>query len=435
MIFVLLFCLIALLFIQHRLFYRQLLHPANIVVAVFVFSTFFAAANYSRWGDITSFTVGVILLTVVAFSIGTSLGRKLVIGNSSGNETYEILPDIDIQPFATLLVIFFMIIITILDAIDIMSMISGGISGILSIISGARGAVYSGSSISHSFFVQQGIYVCRALAYIYIFLFVYKKINHQKNRLFELIPILLYFMQAALSTGRTEFIYIIYGWLIIDYLTRARFNRWSRYIDLKFSKKIIIAVLAFMIIFLGIANIRSDNASSVDAFETFSVHAGSSIIALDMYIQREGVHSIAQFFGEETMSLLYSIMRAFGTTSYGSVATLYPVSIGFASNMFTNIYTAIRRYLHDFGMYGSLLIFIAEGFLYGKLFTRLKKKNSPFLSIILYAFISYPIVEMSIEERFFSNFITARSVFCIIYMCVLYRILIKPKADSVNKQI
>ncbi|MGN8631787.1 O-antigen polymerase [Blautia sp. HCP3S3_G3] len=432
MIFVLLFCLIALLFVQHRLFFRQLLHPSNIVVAVFVISTFFAAANYTIWGDISSLTAGVILLSVVTFSIGSSLGRKLVIGSSSGYEEYEILPDIDIQPFATLLVVFFMLIITILDAIDIISMISGGISGILSIISGARGAVYSGLSISHNFFVQQGIYLCRALAYIYIFLFVYKRINHRRSRFFELIPILLYFVQAALSTGRTEFIYIIYGWLIIDYLTRSRFNRWSKNIDLKFSKKIIIALLAFVIIFLGIANIRSENGHRVQAFETISSYTGSSIIALDNYIQNEGIYSIAQYFGEETMSFVYSIMGALGVSNYSSVATLYPVTIGFDSSTITNIFTAIRRYLHDYGIYGALLIFVSEGFIYGKLFTRLKKKNDPFLSIILYAFISYPIVEISIEERFFSNFITARSVFCIIYICVLYRILLKPKAKNEN---
>lgn len=432
MIFVLLFCLLILFFIQHRFFYRQLLHPANIVVAVFVLSTFFAAANYSRWGDITELTAGILFLSIITFSVGSSLGRKLVIGRSSEYEAFEELPIIDIQPFSTVIIIIFMLVITILDAIDIMSIISGGISGVLSIVSGARQAIYGGSSINHSFFVQQGIYVCRALAYIYIFLYIYKKNNHQKTRIIELVPILLYFLQAVLSTGRTEFIYIIYGWLTIDYLTKYRFNQWAKNIDFKFSKKVITAILAFVVIFLALANIRSTTGYSVKAFDTISTYTGSSIIALDNYIQNKGLYSVANFFGEETMSLFHSIMGALGISNYSSISTLYPVNIGFDSGTITNIFTAIRRYLHDYGIYGTLVIFLAEGFLYGKLFTRLKKKNDPFLSIILYAFVSYPIVEMSIEERFFSNFVTARSVFCIIYMCVLYKILIKSIVKSKN---
>lgn len=432
MIFVLLFCLIMLFFIQHRLFFRQLLHPANIVVAVFILSTFFAAANNSRWGDITELTAIIIFFTIVIFSAGSSLGRKLVIGSSSKYEEYEELPIKDIEPFYTLLVIIFMLVITILDAIDIMSMVSGSISGVLSIISGARQAVYGGASIHHNFFVQQGIYISRALAYVYIFLFIYKKNNHQKTRFTELIPILFYFLQAILSTGRTEFIYIIYGWLSIDYLTKSRFNQWAKDIDFKFSKKIIFAILVFMTIFLMLANIRSASGYRVKAFETISTYTGSSIIALDTYIQSKGIYSTANFFGEETMSLFHSVMSTLGISNYSSVATLYPVNIGLDSGTITNIFTAIRRYLHDYGVYGALLIFLAEGFFYGKLFSRLKRKNDPFLSIILYAFISYPIVELSIEERFFSNFITARSVFCIIYMCVLYKILIKSIVKSKN---
>lgn len=397
--------------------------PANIVVAVFIFSTFFAAANYSVWGDIEGVTVAIILSSVIVFAMGCQIFRRVTIRYRPKAILFCDLPELVINPLHTVLVIAFMIVITILDFYELRSILSENVSGLLSVVAGARHSVYAGMSISHSPFVQQGIYACRALAYVYIFIVSYKRIVNKEWRILEYVPIALYFIQALLSTGRTEFIYIIYGWLVISYIISLRNDRWDSKLDFHFSKKIISAISIFILLFLFLANIRSSNGS-VDIFTTLSNYIGSPIIALNDYIVESGLLSNARYFGEETMSLYYSVTNAFGLSDMASVSTLSPINVG-GKRTLTNIYTALRRYLYDYGVWWTLGIVFWEGALYGKLFDKLKKIDFPFLRVIIYAFISYPLVEMAIEERFFSNLITARSIFCVIYICVFYYILVK----------
>lgn len=397
--------------------------PANIVVAVFIFSTFFAAANYSSWGDIEGVTVAVILSSVIAFAGGCQISRRVTFGHNSKAIAICDLPELVINRLHTVLVVSFMIVITILDFYELRSILTENVSGLLSIVAGARHSVYAGTSISHSPIVQQGIYACRALAYVYIFIVSYRRIVNKEWRILEYVPIALYFIQALLSTGRTEFIYIIYGWLVISYIISLRNNRWESKLDFRFSKKIIIAISIFILLFLFLSNIRSSNGS-IDVFTSLSNYIGSPIIALNNYIVKNGLSSNARYFGEETMSLYYSVTNAFGFSDMASVSTLSPINIGGKSTL-TNIYTALRRYLFDYGIWWTLCIVFVEGAFYGKLFDKLKKIVFPFLRVIIYAFITYPLVEMAIEERFFSNLVTARTVYCIIYICVFYRILVK----------
>lgn len=428
MIFFLLFFILLITIFIYYYSYKYILHPAVMVGFIFSLSVFVAVVNYSNWGDISVLTFTVILCGLFFFWLGCAIGDKfrIIIGK---REEYPIINvdvlSISISKTKTVIVVAVMIIVTILDFWDIQS-IAGNAEGILSITTSARIATYKGEAIvSHGIFLQQALYACRALTYVYIYYVFYKLvITKQRVKLLELLPILLYFVQALLSTGRTEFIYIFYTILFLNYVFIQNNKSWKPIQDFRFLKKIIIVVIVFFVIFITISNSRK--GGSVNIFDTISNYTGSSIPALNIYINENGISSCASFWGEETQSLVYSILRAVGLSAKSTTVFMPPVYIGTNSTM-TNIYTAFRRWIHDYGFFGMLFISMMLGWLYSAGFRKIKDERLLDWKLIVFAFISYPLVELSIEERFFSNLITARTVYCVLYIYVLYKLLIRKK--------
>lgn len=206
-------------------------------------------------------------------------------------------------------------------------------------------------------------------------------------------------------------------------------NNWRIKNDFKYGKVMIIGVISFALVFIVLANNRSGGGFNV--LRSVSVYSGSSVMALDKYISENGISSVATYFGEETQPLLYSITNALKLTSHSATAVMPPVYLG---DDMTNIYTALRRYIHDFGFIGMCFIMFFLGYLYSFLFKRIIKRNGRSLSLIVYAFISYPIIEMSIEERFFSNLLTARTVYCLFYLWFFYRIIYRNGKNNIDMQ-
>ena len=365
MIFLLLVSLLLLTVYEYYFKVRYLLHPAMVVLLVFDFSVLVAAANYSKLGDIQADTVKVIIMGLLAFIFGANVTNMVSIKRYSkksslyekGNQLVELF----ISENLTIILIAFELIITILCFMEIKSMAGSGVMGFFSVISSARSAIYSGALISHSMLVQQGIYFCRAVTYVYIFYMYYNLIMHGiKPKIKEFIIPLLYFVQALLSTGRTEIIYIIYAILIIQYSITITKKRGAYFTDRRFIKKLVIVLILFVVL----GNIR--NSGKRDIFQIISVYVGSSIYALDKYIIGSGMNSNATFWGQETQPLYYSIMRAFGKDTHSTVATLSPIIIDV--NVMTNVYTAFRRYIHDFGIAGLLIINVLLGCFFSLLF-------------------------------------------------------------------
>ncbi|SDL41561.1 oligosaccharide repeat unit polymerase [Kandleria vitulina] len=432
MIFLLLVLMLSALMFTYRVLTPYILHPAIICLAVFIFSSFFAAANYTKWGDISFLSLFVILSSVIMFVIGCVFGKKISIkflSNTSNYKEYSIDEKyIAISKYKTFFVIIIMLIVTFFTYLDVKNLAGTTSRGLLQIVSNARYNLYVNSqAIQHNAILQQGLYICRVFAYLYVFELLYNRyVRKRRNSLINFFPIILYFIQAFLSTGRTEFIYIIYAILSIGYFIKMSQCNWKSSIDFRYSKKIFIGLCAFIFMFLIIANSRSKN--EIDLFSTLSQYAGSSIKALDLYILRNGLGSKSIFWGEETQSLYFSVLNSFGVSRNTLKYVLEPIYI---NGMMTNIFTSLRRYIHDYGLLSTQLIMMFMGIFYSSFFRKLKCKKNFGLRIIIYSFLSYPLVELSIEERFLSNLLCPRTFFCLIYMVIFFRVLFK-KYDYVG---
>ncbi|MBQ8279929.1 MAG: oligosaccharide repeat unit polymerase [Roseburia sp.] len=433
MIFLLLFIVFSILIYTYLIHAKYIMHPTIVVGLVTLLGVMVAAANYTAWGDIDKQTCMVIAAGVLAFTVGgiisTMVNRRYCLtirGKRLLNNSEEFKNGIVISNNKTIIVVIFMLIVTILYLLEMRQYAGSSSLFFLSIFSAARSVVYSGKAISISSVLQQGIYICKALTYVYVFYIIYQnKVERKKVKLIYYAPLVLYMIQIILSTARSEIIYFVYAILVIYYCLSMKMKGWQQKNDYSFFTKMIKAFIVFMLIFVVLGNIRNNVNSSL--FDTFSRYIGSPIYALNDYIQKNGISECSSFWGEETQYLYYSVLRKMGLSDKVTDVTLLPTYIGKDESVRTNIYMSFRRYLHDYGMGGMIVICSGLGYIYTSFFEKIKKNDNKYLLMILFAYLSYPLAEMAIEERFFTNLLTARTVMCCIYMIIVFKVLIKDK--------
>jgi len=413
MIFVLIIYLLTLLFLLKIMRKLYILSPSVIFFSVFIFSLGVAAT--------TGFDIG--MSTFIAISLaGTVVFFSDII---SSTITFQIkhgsLKYKGISSRKTLLVIIFMAIVTWLDFVDIRNYAQSDSANFLLMIADARENSYmEEETISHSHAVLQGLYLSKVLTYIYIYIIFYRKIllKESVNFLYY-VPIALFVIQAFLTTGRTEFIYMIYTILIIFYLLKQSEAKWSSKTSKGMIKIIGFCFIVFLCLFLLISTIRA--GGELDYKSNLTSYIGGSIWAFDKYTEVKGLSSQAAFWGEQTQPLIYSVLAFMGDSHKQVVMTLPMMDSKIGC---LNIYTALGRYIHDYGVFGMALIVFVVLFLYNFLFKIIKNQNSNGLKVIIYALVTYPVVEMSIEERFFCHLVSARTVFLIVYLIIFYKVLI-----------
>ena len=119
---------------------------------------------------------------------------------------------------------------------------------------------------------------------------------------------------------------------------------------------------------------------------------------------------------------VYGVLRKFDS----SIPKFYAPWAEFPSFNGTrgNVYTIIRRYHQDFGYFGLFFLMFCLGAFYSFLFLRLNstRKNA---GLLVYAFIFSPVVEMSIEERFFMNVISLSTLYMVVFTLLIFRVFIK----------
>ena len=99
----------------------------------------------------------------------------------------------------------------------------------------------------------------------------------------------------------------------------------------------------------------------------------------------------------------------------------------------TNVYTALKRYFEDFGMWGIVFIPLISGFCYD-IFYRYINKSEKDLSKIFYAMLIYPIIYYPIMEQMFTR-MHLGTVYEIMWMYVLFNILCKNSIIEENNKL
>lgn len=270
------------------------------------------------------------------------------------------------------------------------------------------------------FYAYRGL-IAKSLAFCSLFCAISNWINFSeyKNGLKFLILTLLYIPFIIISGGRQQFIYLtIFGVVSFLFLYQRK-NQYSIHTVLKVFTFLLICLALFLLSFwlIGVANGKIGTNTSI--LRVLAHYAGTNISALDYFIN-ESIIPDTQYIGTMTLSNYYTKLRKLGFDL--PVYYMYIYDFVHFEDITTNVYTALRRYIQDYGYVGCAMITFLLGLIYSAWYYFLKYRSSNgSFSLILYSAFCYPVFLLFREERFFNEILINTTV----YMVVLFYIIFK----------
>ena len=409
---------------------RNILSPWVIVCCLFLVSTFFAVVNVDKWQfTLSPVTVIVILGALASLGIGETLVSWLfqrgelaphVVQRQREKHSSPLLNTrrpimIPWLAIVLLIVLLCAMLVYYYRETYAFSLAGGNPGGTELMLKYAREAKLTRAVIPGRLYGHISL-LAKAIGYVFIYIFLYNFIffGFRLRWLPTLVPPLMYILFAILSTGRTEFIYLTGGIMMIGCFLLLKRENWSPRCTLKIILLAVIALAAFFLVFI-LSGFLTGKTSFDTAFNSISFYTGMSIPSLDYWILHPQPDT--PYIGYHTLFPVYSTLRTFGF----DLPVLYaPYEFVNFNGQSGNVYTAIRRYMEDFTVWGMLFMFAFLGALYSFLLNILRRRREPGFLLVLYAVFCYPLFELSIEERFFMNIFATSSVYLTAYLAIFY---------------
>ena len=429
MIYLLILLLLQLIIIFYILFDRNILSPSIIGTAMFIISSTIAAINKNNWYfQIEAYTVLIIVFSLIFFGLGELFLRlffikrnQFIIHDFKKDKVIEI-SSISI----TFIVILFGILFLNYYNETLKLAIKAGYeknNGNLMLYYARIASLNKSGVFSHrNRLAEYSSTICKYTAYVFSYIFLYNKIIMNKKKSFKyLLPILIYIPFIIYSTGRTQFIYLISVWIIVGSTFFMQKKNWNPKYTMKIIKIGVSGILFFLVLFILAGSLKTKSLIN-DMFNNISIYIGLSIPSLDLYFKNIP-YPDNKMFGEHTFYAIYGVLRALNH----NIPQLYgPLEFVRFHNASGNVYSIIRRYHQDFGTYGLFIIMFFLGLFYSYLFLKYNNSRKK-VGLIFYASIFSPIVEMSIEERFFMHIFSYPTIQGLIIMAILFKIFINKK--------
>lgn len=428
MIYVLLLFLVAIDILFFIFFDRNILSPSVIGTSMFVVSTLFAVFNVGNWKfTISLLTVLVICLSLLFLGAGEFFVHFCKYKHNQFRKIDYEQDNVGIKisnGSILLIVAIFGVLLVNYYRETLKLAVQAGYksnSGMLMLAYARTASVNKhgnyermGRLASYSYTSMQSI------AYVFSYIFLYNKIIAEKRHCAKyLFPVLLLIPYIILSTGRTSFIYLIMVWIVVGSCFYMQKKCWKPRYVFKVIGVGLGGMTLFLLLFILAGSFKSKTIME-SAWKTISFYAGLSIPSLDWYFT-EFNPPTNEYFGEHVFFGIYGVLNRINP----SIPDFYAPWSEFATFNHTkgNVYTIIRRYHQDFGYFGLFFMMFCLGAFYSFLFLRLNntRKNA---GMLIYAFIFSPIVEMSIEERFFMNIVTLKTAQMLVLSYIMFKIFI-----------
>lgn len=263
------------------------------------------------------------------------------------------------------------------------------------------------------------------MAYIALYIFLNNfdgTIKSIKNNFLLLIPVVLYTGSSVISGARNGFIQIIVFVFMVCLLLYRRNNK-----RINVFKTLIISCITIFLFLLIFTNLGKLTGKTTDnnALNNILIYVGSSIVALGKWLAN-GIR-YSKYIGIESFwGIRYFINKIDSSFYAGSFALNF---IYFNNGSSTNIYTAFRSFLADFGYPGLMIIPFIISFIYSFCYQNTKKSGES-LSIILYSYFFYYYVYMLFTPSVTSHWFTVSSISSLFWLLVMYWLFIYKKKEN-----
>ena len=274
------------------------------------------------------------------------------------------------------------------------------------------------SGASPGFIANQFFAIVEVFAYLSIF-YMLKFSVKVRRLIIYCIPIIAYSICILFSTDRNTllrlFIYSISIYILLFQ------KKYSRNINFKILAKILPVTACCVLVFFFVGKAKNYQSNFGTAI---SIYSGSGLYGFNLFVNKfensDLLHGFSSFY------TILGVLQKMGMHIKDLTPFRFDSFIGYISTngyyFSTNVYTALKRYLEDFGVTGILVIPLMVGFFYERFFCILRRKKSDLVEIY-YAMLIYPIVYFPITEQLFTR-MHLGSVYEICWMYILYHIFI-----------
>lgn len=222
------------------------------------------------------------------------------------------------------------------------------------------------------------------------------------------INICLCFALTFTEGGRGGVVAFVLSVLILLIIYKEVYCSWRLQFNIKtvFALSIIFVICcALFFSLLWITGRGQGEFSFYNFVYHISEYLGCSLPLLDNFLITTDIFSIREeIMGNETMHSIITQLIKFNVID----CELYNINLEFRPNVHSgNIYTAMRSYIHDFGIFGIILLPIIYAAIANSIYylsnKYLRTVTIPVL-LILYAKLSYPIFTDFVRCYFFQSF-------------------------------
>lgn len=392
--------------------------PSCLVSASYIISVLCAYINKDIWKYTYHMeTIGVIAIGLFVFWIVNLiffLNKKRVIGLKKSKDT---LKKIEVNLYILAIVIIFQVITLIFYYKEIVRIVGSGDFSIL--MNSFRMKTSYGMGESVSGLVGQMAKISFVCAQVFILVFVNNTIvGHVKRNFFNILPIMIYFVQALLTGGRFNILVLMCEGLCVFNILWKKKNGWKKTLSFKSVLKIILIIC---IVFMGFywSRILVGRKNESDFITYIASYVGGSIPLFDMFLKNPPNPST--LWGKETFYGLLKNIRQIGIVDFEPYIVHLEFRYSNGVNI-GNVYTAFRRNIYDFGIAGMIILqMIWSGLLSSWYNGFLRKFN--YISILFYSMIGYTLCLHSINDYFYMNIFSIGQIITfmltyIVYYCV-----------------
>ena len=427
MLIILWICSIIIFMLAYLINKRDLLAPSVLCSMIYVICIMFTVLNQKAWGieySDKAFCVMIIMILSFVlpsffFNIGRNRGRM--------NSDYELeIIRFDKGIIIVCLVVDILISIYYFKEVYRISIIGGNPFGIAGMFSYYR--MYTANNIDAeglSTLANQFLKLGRSFGFTALFILMYNnQINRNIKRDYWLIPfVVLTAIQNIIGGGRGYILWLISTGFITSYIINMKKSDWKKIISFRYIK---IGLKLMVVVFVGFYLLKyvvrvGNTVNSI--LDYIGYYAGGSIQNFNLYLENPPTGS-RQIWGQETFMGIYSTLQKFGfvdasgiylTNSNLEFRWSNGVSIG-------NVYGAVRRYYNDFGIMGVIVLQIICSVFFNAFYGKIKhqNKNKTKFTYFLYAYMSYHIFEMPIDDVFYKSFISFNFLTTLFVLFVVY---------------
>lgn len=268
----------------------------------------------------------------------------------------------------------------------------------------------------------------KCISFFCLYAFIYNMINRINHWLYNLrfLAIALSFIPFMLITGgRQQFIYFaIFAVITTTFVFEKKFGK-SLKNRMYIGGCACIFFLLFLSMFYLIGLYNGKIKESYTITRILAHYIGTNINALDYFINDMDIAD-SPWIGKMTLIEVYNKLAAMQTGV--PAVRMYITQFVQFDGINTNVYTALRRYIQDYGYVGCGIVMFILGIIYSGIYYYLRNRYIH-LGVIMYAFWCYPIFLLCREERFFTSLISTTSLYIFILMVLIYKLVPKTRKE------